>query len=101
MVLHVLGHSRLYAKIQRASHYRVGDVEDLSSRLVGALVIRQVRSFLIQRNAGERISLRGQLRQRRLLRSVIVGRRGCVTADLPQKGGKKARRSLTARNRRI
>src|SRR5882762_5786251 len=82
-----LVHGRLYAKVDSARHDGVRDVEHLGRCLISALILRQIRRLLVQRNAGERISLGRQLRECRLLRAVVRGRSRSIAADLTEKGG--------------
>ena len=92
----LLGHGRLDAKVESARHDGVGDVEDLGRCLIRALILRQIRRLLVQRNAGERISLGRQLCECRLLRAVVGRRSSSIAADLTKKGGEKSRSCLTA-----
>src|SRR4030081_4153027 len=82
----LLVHGRLYAKVDSARHDGVRDVEYLRRRLISALILSQIRRLLVQRNAGERISLGRQLHECRLLCTIVRRRSSRIAADLTKKG---------------
>src|SRR6185437_2567010 len=72
----------LFAEVQRNGHQLIDDREYLCCRVVRALVQAEVRGLLVERNAGLRALLRGELRERRLLRRVLLLRLRHLASEL-------------------